>query len=351
MKIPTHIKKTALVAAVLSTLGPAGIASAAELSEDTVYQSLGSPVRSGATGTCVRTGFWTPGTPSTGACGEDTAANKPPPVAQTPAKQDTAAQSPPPAQESTPPVQPAPTAKTEPAAPPAESVPEFVSEPEPHDMVPVPPVTAAPDDDQKISEPAQFYDEEKMTARSDGLSQPKENAKFSEDVAAAEAEMAKRDAATAAPPAQPAITANAVQQAAPPAQQAAAKQSRHLTLNGEAYFGFDKYALTPAGKEKIDELVADLGGTRFDIISLTGHADRIGSKPYNKKLSEQRALSVKRYLAKKGVTANKVETKWVGSSDPATAPGACEGLDRKQTITCLAPDRRVEMEVTGMREK
>src|SRR5262249_47543644 len=92
MKNSQHAKRTALVAAVLSTLGPAATAGAAQLASDIVYQSYGAPVRSGAMGTCVRTGFWTPG-PGTGPCGEEPVASNPSAQpAQTPAAPDTAAQ-------------------------------------------------------------------------------------------------------------------------------------------------------------------------------------------------------------------------------------------------------------------
>ena len=91
--------------------------------------------------------------------------------------------------------------------------------------------------------------------------------------------------------------------------------------------------------------------TQYETIAITGHTDRLGTDTYNKKLSERRALEVKRYLSKKGIDANKIQTKWVGATEPQTAPGACEGLNRKETIACLAPDRRVELEVVGMQEQ
>jgi OOP family OmpA-OmpF porin len=77
----------------------------------------------------------------------------------------------------------------------------------------------------------------------------------------------------------------------------------------------------------------------------------MGSKAYNENLSERRALSVKEYLAERGVDARKIQTHGPGEADPVTLPGACEGLDRSKTIQCLAPDRRVELEVIGARQR
>jgi OOP family OmpA-OmpF porin len=128
-------------------------------------------------------------------------------------------------------------------------------------------------------------------------------------------------------------------------------QAGALTLNGEAFFGFNRYSLTPNAMQKIDAFLADLQGAPYKLIVVTGHADRIGSDRYNRQLSEQRALQVKRYLGTKGVQTAKIETNAVGAMEPATAPGACEGLSREETIACLAPDRRVELEVVGMAEQ
>ena len=78
---------------------------------------------------------------------------------------------------------------------------------------------------------------------------------------------------------------------------------------------------------------------------VTGHTDRLGSQQYNQKLSEKRADTVATYLKQKGVSAN-METLGFGKT---LAVKACEDkLPRKQLIECLAPNRRVEIEVKGL---
>jgi len=364
MKASRQAKRTALVAAVLCALGTAGASWAAQLSTDIVYQSLGSPVRSAATGACVRTGFWTPDS-ATGPCGEEQVASKSAaPVAETEPAPDTAAQ---PQSEldsasasiedepvPLPPPRAAAQSKPAPKSS-SDSVPEFVSEPEPADMVPLPPMTTATDEDQRISEPKQFYDEENPSASGDAIGEPKQNPKSANDVAVAD--MARGEP----PPAAPVVSVNAVQQAPPPAappitanaerSAAPAQQRGHLTLNGETHFDFDRYVLRPDDMKKIDALLADLSESEYDSILVTGHTDRIGSDAYNKQLSEQRALAVKRYLSSKGVNSANIETNAVGAAEPATPPGACEGMRFNKTIACLAPDRRVEIDVVGMRQK
>jgi OOP family OmpA-OmpF porin len=125
----------------------------------------------------------------------------------------------------------------------------------------------------------------------------------------------------------------------------------HVTLDAKTHFGFDQYLLNPSGQAQLDQLLAYLAQRQFETIVITGHTDRLGSKAYNETLSEQRALSVKEYLTQRGVDAQKIQTRGAGGADPVTLPGACEGLDRAKMIQCLAPDRRVELEVTGVHQR
>lgn len=51
-----------------------------------------------------------------------------------------------------------------------------------------------------------------------------------------------------------------------------------------------------------------------------------------------------------GMPANKINAKGVNGSDPVTKPGDCVGTKTTPAlITCLQPDRRVDIEVTGKR--
>lgn len=79
----------------------------------------------------------------------------------------------------------------------------------------------------------------------------------------------------------------------------------------------------------LDTFAGELKGTSYDVISIEGHTDRLGTAAYNQKLSAERADSVKSYLVSSGcVDATKIS---------ATAKGE------------IQPDRRVVVEVTGAR--
>lgn len=124
---------------------------------------------------------------------------------------------------------------------------------------------------------------------------------------------------------------------------------RKISFSTDSIFDFDKSTLKPSGNQHLDKLAADLKGTSFDVITVTGHTDRIGAHDYNMKLSERRAEAVKAYLVDSaGIPAGKVVARGTNGSDPVTKPDECKG--KKATpklIACLQPDRRVEVEVTA----
>ena len=135
--------------------------------------------------------------------------------------------------------------------------------------------------------------------------------------------------------------------AAPPPPPAPKK----VTFSADSLFDFDKATVKPAGRQHLDKLAADLRGTNFDVIKVTGHTDRIGSHKYNMDLSTRRAEAVKAYLVQAaGIPAGKISAIGTDGSDPVTKPGDCKGKKAtKALIACLQPDRRVEVEVSGTR--
>jgi outer membrane protein OmpA-like peptidoglycan-associated protein len=64
-------------------------------------------------------------------------------------------------------------------------------------------------------------------------------------------------------------------------------------------FDFDKYDLTLAAKDILDEIGATMQGNRALILEIEGHTDNIASDAYNLALGQKRAQSVIRYLADK----------------------------------------------------
>lgn len=137
----------------------------------------------------------------------------------------------------------------------------------------------------------------------------------------------------------------------PPAPPPAPKCQFGAALSADTSFGFGKSALTLAAMKKLDDLMKDVDkrcGT-VDLVRVVGHSDRLGSVTGNQEVSEQRAVAVKSYLVSKGLRTANFEAVGVGSSEPM--PGTeCTGkkLTGSKLKACLAPNRRVAIEVRGV---
>lgn len=124
-----------------------------------------------------------------------------------------------------------------------------------------------------------------------------------------------------------------------------------ITLDMDALFRFDKAGpadVLPQGLDKIRELAARLkqGYVQIDTLSVTGHTDRLGPDSYNQALSEKRALTIKQLLREQGVD-NVISAYGKGKAEPVAA---CDNVaPRAALIACLQPNRRVEIELTGIK--
>lgn len=130
-----------------------------------------------------------------------------------------------------------------------------------------------------------------------------------------------------------------------PATQLEVRENRYV-LSEDILFSYAKSDLKAEGQAALDELIKTLVklNPSESAIVVVGHSDRIGSAGYNQKLSEQRAKSVMNYLLSKGVPADLISARGVGKSQPVTGD-QCNALKGADLKTCLAPDRRVEIEV------
>jgi OOP family OmpA-OmpF porin len=137
----------------------------------------------------------------------------------------------------------------------------------------------------------------------------------------------------------------------PPPVVMAPPVKRRVTISAESLYGFDHSNLRPEGKAALDAFARDLQGADYSSVVVEGHTDRLGTTAYNQTLSEQRAEVVKAYLVSDGkLDPAKVSAVGKGETMPHTKPEDCKGkAPTPKLITCLQPDRRVEIEVTGTR--
>jgi len=148
------------------------------------------------------------------------------------------------------------------------------------------------------------------------------------------------------PPAPPPAAKPAPAPAAAPA--AAKRCDASVTFQKDETFAFNRYVLTAAAKQRLDQdVIGKLAScASIEAVVIEGHADRLGSQQYNQKLSERRAESVKAYVVSKGVARDKVETIGMGKTVPARF--CPDSKDRKELIACLAPNRRAIVSLKGV---
>ena len=116
------------------------------------------------------------------------------------------------------------------------------------------------------------------------------------------------------------------------------------TLDADATFEFDQSQLRPQARARLDAIAARAAGcVASPLVKVTGHTDRLGSAAYNQKLSEARAQAVTAYLKSKQVPV--AQTAGAGKNEPVKACDAI--LARAALIECLAPNRRVVVDVQG----
>jgi len=125
------------------------------------------------------------------------------------------------------------------------------------------------------------------------------------------------------------------------------KKPSIVTLVWSEAFDFNRVQLSPEVRAKIDSDVLpklkDFADIRYIVVN--GHSDILGSPTYNQELSEKRAEAVRAYLVSQGASAEKIEVFGFGKTLPVKSCRDTKG--RKAMIECLAPNRRVQIEVQG----
>lgn len=129
-------------------------------------------------------------------------------------------------------------------------------------------------------------------------------------------------------------------------------ETKRFTLTSDVLFNFNKSSLKAEGKEALAKLYQEMSnmGLQEKSTVILGFTDRIGSDAYNLTLSEQRAQAVSQYLITLGLPESNLTVKGMGKADPVTGSQCDAEKNRNNLIACLAPDRRVEIEVQGIKE-
>jgi len=115
--------------------------------------------------------------------------------------------------------------------------------------------------------------------------------------------------------------------------------ARGLIVNmSDVLFDTGSYTLKPAARETMAKISGILLAHPGLTLQIEGYTDSVGGDDYNQQLSEQRAESVRDFLAQEGVPASSITAKGFGKADPVASNDTPEGRQR---------NRRVEIVVNG----
>ena len=102
------------------------------------------------------------------------------------------------------------------------------------------------------------------------------------------------------------------------------------------FFATASYELRPESTVELNKLAVILQQNPDVQVEIGGHTDNEGTEAYNKRLSEQRAQAVVRYLTQRGIAANRLRSKGYGATSPIAPNTTPEGR---------AQNRRTEVKV------
>ncbi len=111
-----------------------------------------------------------------------------------------------------------------------------------------------------------------------------------------------------------------------------------LTL-GDVLFGLNKAALKPGVERNLQPLAQFLDRHPQRKVIIEGYTDSTGPNAYNQKLSEQRAESVKQFLVRNGIGADRVITKGYGEQYPVAPNSNAAGRQQNRRVQVVILDQ------------
>jgi outer membrane protein OmpA-like peptidoglycan-associated protein len=107
-----------------------------------------------------------------------------------------------------------------------------------------------------------------------------------------------------------------------------------ITLNN-LYFDYDSDKILPTSYAEIERLSLFLKRNKQIHIEIIGHTDNQGSKSYNLDLSQRRAAALMNALIRKGIAADRLTSKGMGSEAPIATNDTEEGRAQNRRVEIL----------------
>lgn len=110
-----------------------------------------------------------------------------------------------------------------------------------------------------------------------------------------------------------------------------------LTL-GDVLFDTGKAELKAGAMRTIDQLAVFMNKHPARTVMIEGHTDSVGSAAYNRKLSEQRADSVRFALLNRGIASTRIVVRGLGLEYPVASNGTAEGRQANRRVEVIISD-------------
>ena len=122
-----------------------------------------------------------------------------------------------------------------------------------------------------------------------------------------------------------------------------------VTFDSGILFDFNKSALKPEAKESLNKFAQEMADMSHTNITIYGHTDNIGSAAANKKVSDQRANAVAKYLSQKGIAKDRILAEGLSFDFPVGDNATEEGRaqNRRVEIYVSADEQMVKEAETG----
>jgi OmpA-OmpF porin, OOP family len=136
---------------------------------------------------------------------------------------------------------------------------------------------------------------------------------------------------------------------------------QRFTIAGDVLFAYNRHNLSDlrlGGRAELDRILAELRNYKsIDLVRVIGHTDPLATFEYNFDLAYKRANTVVDYFAANGIKRDVLQARSAGETEIIKASSVCgakyanvkTGKNDKFLQECLAPNRRVVVEVTGVK--
>lgn len=117
-------------------------------------------------------------------------------------------------------------------------------------------------------------------------------------------------------------------------------------LEASVYFAFGKFTVSGEYAALLDNMASRLQALPGENVLITGHADAIGDREYNLRLSKERAMRIKAELVKRGIRDTRITVVAKGEDEPKFPNTKANGSDNPEG---RKRNRRADITIMGHR--